>query len=241
MNKSLFEIVTKFIWSYPAVLAVLVFLVPASAGAYDRSEQEGCAGCHYTPVMPFTAGTYLESNHADSYQAYLGNTYCASCHSPFQADPDATHSDSVPVPLVEWEAVTCGSCHPPHDLRVLWGTPIGTYDIATEEWTPVYEDEANVLCENCHSGSRHSKDFQGFGQSMAEHKGVRCIDCHMPKVPNEDLMTRTHNFAVVDNVQYSCGVGGAGCHANHKVDWAVKQILKEKIHQSNENNSGGNK
>jgi formate-dependent nitrite reductase cytochrome c552 subunit len=80
---------------------------------------------------------------------------------------------------------------------------------------------------------------------MFEHKGVRCVDCHMAQVPVEvasgTRMTRTHDWNVLDNLPFSCGVGGTGCHANHKVDWAVKQILKGRIHQSNENNSGGNK
>jgi formate-dependent nitrite reductase cytochrome c552 subunit len=222
-------------------LAALMMLA-GQALAQDRTEAEGCKACHFYPgsvVMPFTVDTYYESSHANSYLPFLGNTYCAECHSPFQADPDATHSENAPVLLDNWEAVTCGSCHPPHDLRVEWGTPIGNYDVETAEWTPVYEEEADLLCEYCH-GDTH---FQGFGQSMSEHKDVTCSDCHMPKVPNtndEGRMTRTHNWKVYENTAYSCGTVGGGCHENHKTEWAEKQILKEKIHAVKSNNGSGN-
>jgi hypothetical protein len=68
----------------------------------------------------------------------------------------------------------------------------------------------------------------------------------MPKVPNTldvedpERMTRTHNWKVYENTAYSCGTVGGGCHENHKLEWAEKQILKEKIHAVKSNNSGGN-
>ena len=76
------------------------------------------------------------------------NTYCARCHSPFQADPEATYGTSELVAEADWQAVTCGSCHPPHSLRVAWGTPIGNFDVdaSTPEnpvWVPVFEEEAD--------------------------------------------------------------------------------------------------
>jgi hypothetical protein len=222
-----------------AILLGLILGVAGSwsAAAYDRTEVEACGGCHFYPgsvVMQFTTGTWLESNHAFSNHGFNSNTYCAGCHSPFQADAAATRDDNDPVPLDEWEAVTCASCHPPHDLRVEWGTPIGTYDVETGDWSPVYEEEADELCRHCHKGSRHAGiEFQAFGNVMSEHKGVRCIDCHMPKVQNTldaDRMTRSHDFLVGANLPYSCGTNAGGCHANHKESWAAKQILKGKIH-----------
>jgi len=228
------------------VAALMMLAGQALAQDYDRTEAEGCGGCHFYPgsvVMPFTVDTYLdvETEHAYSYRSYIGNTYCAKCHSPFQAVPGVTYDTKEPVPLEEWEAVTCGSCHPPHDLRVEWGTPIGNYDIEEEEWTPVYEEDA--LCDYCHGNAHHDLEFQGFGKSMSEHKDVTCTDCHMPKVPNpleEGRMTRTHNWKVYENTAYSCGTVGGGCHENHKTEWAEKQILKEKIHAVKSNNGRGN-
>lgn len=215
--------------------AMTLAFMASPAAAYDYTEANDCADCHFYPgdaVMQFTVDKWKESSHAQSHQLFLGNTYCASCHAPFQADPAATSDENAAVPLAEWEAVTCSSCHPPHDLRVEWGTPIGTYDVDTAAWSPVYEDEANLLCENCHSGSRHEQEFQGFGKAMS-HKGVRCIDCHMAAIPNDadpGRLTRNHSFNVGASLPYSCGVGEGGCHSNHTEDWAAKQIAKGKLH-----------
>jgi hypothetical protein len=64
------------------------------------------------------------------------------------------------------------------------------------------------------------------------HKKIKCIDCHVAKVPNPldppGRMTRTHTFKVTENLPTSCI--NAGCHSNKTVEWALKQIQKEKIH-----------
>ncbi len=225
-----------------------------------HTEANGCAVCH----IPDGSGTHMEpivESFVDSGHAYASagqgsnqNTYCAKCHSPFQADPEATGGDNDPVPSGAWEAVTCGVCHPSHTLRVQWGTPIATYDIESGEYTPVYD--SNELCEHCHEGSRHAKDFQGFGQSMFTKKLVTCVDCHMARMPElagdegEDRPTRraSHSFGVAENLPYSCGIGDDNCHANKTVKWAVKQIEKMIIHankvkkeKSNEGNHGDQK
>jgi hypothetical protein len=209
--------------------------VPAPAPAYDRTEPDYCEACHFFPgsaVMPFVVDTWLDSSHANSYHGFNGNTYCAVCHSPFQADPSATQNDNDPVAIENWEAVTCGACHPPHDLRVEWGTPIGNYDVAAQSWIPVYEEDANDLCTHCHAGMQQ-KDFHSYAKVMYHKKGVRCIDCHMPKIPNDVVAgdttnRRTHDFKVGLNLPYSCIT--AECHANKTEQWAAKQIAKNKIH-----------
>jgi len=182
--------------------------------------------------MPYVVDKWLESKHAQSYGVYQGNTYCAKCHAPFQADPNADHADKDPVSSDEWQAVTCGVCHPPRSLRIEWGTTIGVYDITTEEYSPLLVDDSNALCTNCHTGLRHSQDFQGYGQVMFHKKEVQCIDCHMPKTPvADDLKYRAaHDFNVAANLPYSCGTIAGGCHSNHKESWALKQITKGRIH-----------
>jgi hypothetical protein len=206
----------------------LVMLVPIgmSLGGQpsgDTTEADYCGSCHRNPAQADIVDEWKASAHGNSFTAGRNdNTYCASCHSPFQADPDATYGDNDPIPLEEWEGVTCGACHPSHHDRVEWGTPIGNYDVETGEHFPVYE--ADELCEYCHSGSRHEKEFQGFGTIM--HKKVECIDCHMAKVPSRegDDDHRTHDFHV--DASYSCGLNDPDCHPNHKEDWAEKQIEK---------------
>jgi hypothetical protein len=131
--------------------------------AYDWSAAEYCSsaaiGCH--PSQQEIVSEWKTSSHANSYdEPFHGqNTYCAKCHSPFQADPAATYGSNDPVPSEEWEGVTCQSCHPPRSLRTEWGTPFGNFDVATQTFSPVYEEAIDDLCTHCHSGSRHSPEF----------------------------------------------------------------------------------
>jgi nitrate/TMAO reductase-like tetraheme cytochrome c subunit len=216
-----------------------------TAYSYDWTEANACVSCHFYPgdvVMKFVVDTWKGSDHAQTYHSSNGNTYCASCHAPFQAVWDATPDNNGPVLIDDWESVTCSSCHPPHDLRVEWGTPIGNYDVVAQDWAAVYE--SNSLCIHCHNGDQFKKyevDFQGFGMVMA-HKGVLCIDCHMPKVPNtndlqQSRMTRSHDLDVGENLLYSCLT--SGCHVNKSEEWAEKQIEKG-IHGCNRGKSPGN-
>jgi formate-dependent nitrite reductase cytochrome c552 subunit len=61
-------------------------------------------------------------------------------------------------------------------------------------------------------------------------KGVLCMDCHMPHVPDDgtpatpDGLHVSHTFKVY--AEYSCGLDRVGCHPNHDEDWAQKQIDK---------------
>jgi formate-dependent nitrite reductase cytochrome c552 subunit len=162
----------------------------------------------------------------------------AECKSPLLWDPAATHEDNDPIAVEDWQDVTCGGCHPPHHLRVEWGTPIGIVvdPTAAEDhdiWMPLYD--TNELCEYCHSGSRHARDFQGWGKVMYEKKDVTCVDCHMADTPNSspDGFGEYHEFTVADNLPYSCGIGDGACHANKTSDWAAKQMAKAKIHGKN--------
>lgn len=231
-----------------AVAILPFFLVSTTAAndftdleffAYDRTESDRCGGCHRNPGMPFVTQTWLNSGHANSFKG--GNTYCAKCHSPLQGDPEATRGDNDPVAFEDWQAVTCGVCHPPHDLRD--GDPengevgvIGIYLIGgdpaeVDSWKPV--ESANELCENCHSREgRHNRiEFQGFGTAM-DQNGVECVDCHMAKVENyvaEDETERhAHDMSPTANFPDSCF---DGCHDNKTAEWALKQIEKQKIHR----------
>ena len=230
----------KFVMMLALAVGVTVAfwgVASASQSGGDHTEANDCASCHYGAggvVMPAVVAQWEGSAHGNSYSESNGNTYCASCHSQGLADPDASYGNNDPVPQEDWQDVTCSSCHPPHDLRVEWGTPIGTYDVDTSEWSPVQVEDSNELCTSCHAGTRHGKDFKGFGQSMFDKKGVDCVDCHMPEVPLEgasDGVIRSHTWTVWDNLPQSCGLE-SGCHSNHSEKWAEKQIAKEKIHGS---------
>ena len=222
---------------YFAFVAIFGLLVVSAAGAYDRTEADNCADCH-NPNMAFVMETWLDSDHAESFHDYSANTYCAACHTPMEADAEATHSVNEPVSLADWQAVTCAACHPPHNLRVEWKTPIGLYNIAanTDPSVPDYGytkltlEDSDLLCIQCHSGARHEKDFQGLGNM--HKKDVRCVDCHMALIPSavEGKLVATHDFKVGAHLPSSCGTYEGGCHDNHSEAWAAKQIAKNKMH-----------
>jgi len=238
------------------ILAAVLMLgwSAASAQAYDREEYEGCRECHSargTDHMLFVSDTWLLSGHANSWAESNGNTYCMSCHAPLQADPLATRDNNQPVPLEESEALTCAGCHLPHTLAGEVGTRLGNFivgsgDAETGEWVPRFEGEEDELCMQCHSGSRHEKEI-----TMWQMKEVKCIDCHMPKIPVVQFAlatdtepapvrpTRTHEFgfpleddeALAAKARFSCGTEGVGCHPHESTDWAVAYIRSKLIHE----------
>ena len=196
-------------------------------------EAAQCAGCHDNPQMAFVANKWLQSMHANSYGASQGNTFCAQCHAPFQADANATATNNAPIPPEMWQGVTCPSCHPSHDQMTAWGTPIATYDVATGTHTPVALADANQLCMHCHTGL-HAAKFEGPGLLMVQ-TGVRCIDCHMAKVPSGHRNvpdTAAHDFKVAANLPNSCAMFAGGCHSDGTQAWALQEIRSGAIHGS---------
>ena len=215
------------------ILAALMILAPTAVQADDTSEADGCAGCHYNPHQVQIVEERKASGHGNSYSERVDNAYCGDCHAPFQAgffpDGDKAERREITLGFETWEHVTCGACHPDHGTRVENGTPLGVfagYDEAGEKtWLGVFPEDANDLCTSCHTGSRHTPDFQAFGTVMCEHKGVCCMDCHMPKVlmevtndagEVETRMVHTHSWDPVASLPYSCGTIEGGCHSVHK-------------------------
>lgn len=221
--------------------------VSDTTSGYDRHTPEECADCHYgggAKLQPAVVAEWEQSSHANSYQGYNGNTYCAQCHSPLEADPDATHSDNEAIAQSDWQGVTCYSCHTPRIVEngvVTLGHELGIYIVGSgnpetattaEEALAMYDlvEEADEVCTHCHTGMRHEVTFKpGFGRQMYK-SGVTCLDCHMPEVPTEDFRDhRSHTWHVDDT--YSCGIERSDCHDNKDADWAAKQIGKDNIHK----------
>lgn len=211
---------------------------------YDWSEGEDCSHCHFNPKMEDVAESWSESTHADSYKFYKAKDRCAKCHAPLDygdqppsipGEEPGDPPQEVPIPIADWQGVTCSACHPPHNLRVEWGTPIGTYDYETETWTPVYEEDIDDLCLFCHDGDKKGhaevdEETQGYTQIMHK-KGVSCVDCHMGATDAGNGEFMSHGFKIPgeDPDVNSCGTGEDGnpdCHPNHTDDWAQKQIDK---------------
>lgn len=186
---------------------LLAASLPATVWSQDRTEYEGCRGCHYdrgTDHMTFVSDTWLESSHANSNHGFNENTYCAQCHSPVEADPDATGGSNDLVPLDQWQGVTCAACHLPHTVANKVGTRLGNFilgsgdqpndDLPVDDkgdddpsndvyyfgnWDEIFHGEnTDRLCTHCH-GAGHS-EAKSVMPAMA---WVQCIDCHMPKMP----------------------------------------------------------
>jgi hypothetical protein len=204
----------------------------SSPPAAAQTEAQQCAACHENPKQAFVAAKWSESGHANSYGTVQGNTYCAQCHSPFQADANATKTNNQPIPTEQWQAVTCSVCHPPQEKMTEWGSPIALYDIATKTYSPLALADANILCLNCHNGSLYAPKFGDAGLLMMQ-TGVRCIDCHMSQITSVNRtegQAAAHDFKVEANLPSSCGLGPGGCHGGNTNAWAVNEIRSGAIH-----------
>ena len=182
-------------------------------------------------VVAFVRMKWSESLHADTYGPAQGNTFCARCHSPLQADAGATETDNVTIPEAQWQGVTCSVCHPSQAQKTASGSPIATYDVGTGTYASVPLEDADQLCTHCHT-EEHAPGFQGYGVVMHQ-AGVRCIDCHMAKIPADDPSVgqrAAHDFKVAANLPYSCGTYPGGCHARRPETWARGILALGPIH-----------
>ncbi len=182
-------------------------------------------------VVAFVRSKWSASRHADTYGPPQGNTFCARCHSPLQADAGATETNNATIPEAQWEGVTCSVCHPSAAQRAAWGSPIAKYDVATGTYESVPLADADELCTHCHTGG-FATGFQGYGRVMHE-AGVRCIDCHMAVIPADDPnvgQQPAHDFKVAANLPYSCGTFPGGCHARRPETWARRILTLGPLH-----------
>ncbi len=237
--------------------------------AYDRpdynySESSSCTRCHFlrgaggdhnleavgimyddTAQKFFLTGSgWRASRHSQTNYRSTQNTYCAKCHSPLQAKPEASFKkgkfkDTEQIPDGQVEGVTCGTCHPDHNSAVVLGRRLGVYKFGMDRATPEAYDvvphgQEDQLCLNCHV-SRHNEDSPAF--KVMYDVGVRCIDCHMAPygyVLGTEIEKRFHDFNVAKNLPYSCGVQGAlvSCHPGMTVEGTLNFIpLMKKQHK----------
>jgi hypothetical protein len=181
--------------------------------------------------VAFVRSKWSESRHADTYGPAQGNTFCARCHSPLQADAGASETRTTAIPEAQWQDVTCSVCHPSAGQRAAWGSPIAKYDVATKTYESVPLADADELCTHCHTGE-FTTGFQGYGSVMHD-AGVRCIDCHMAVIPADDPNVGqwpAHDFKVAANLPYSCGTYPGGCHSRRPETWARRILTLGPLH-----------
>jgi nitrate/TMAO reductase-like tetraheme cytochrome c subunit len=222
---------------------------PAPLGRpdYNYSESDSCNSCHFSRgaggdhmleaagfafdttsnAFKFSGGGWRASVHAQSNFKSTQNTYCAKCHSPLQADPNAEFLIGASTPIADGkvEGVTCAVCHPSHTAAVELGRRLGVYKWGMDKSTAaaydvVLEGNEDLLCLNCHT-TRHNEGNAAF--DLMYVAGVKCMDCHMAvygEIPGTDVPKRAHDFKVAKNLPYSCGVEGSviHCHPGFSVE-----------------------
>jgi hypothetical protein len=161
-------------------------------------------------MWQLTGSGWLASRHAQSDHGSTENGFCAKCHSPLQASASAVFNNGVvnadPVPQQRFQAVTCGTCHPPDNITAQIGAlnPTALYGgaVAIYLWKGVnnpasYQtldagvnadgtSQEDLLCLNCHE-QRHNTDNSAmwammkttFNHLIPGGGPVRCMDCHM--------------------------------------------------------------
>jgi hypothetical protein len=162
-------------------------------------------------MWQLTGSGWLASRHAQSDHGSTENEFCGKCHSPLQASARAGFNNGVvanasPIPQQRFQAVTCGTCHPPDNITAQIGAlnpdAIDGGAIAIYLWkgvnnpasyqtlsTGVNADgtsKEDLLCLNCHE-QRHNTDNSAMWAMMTTTHNhlipgggpVRCMDCHM--------------------------------------------------------------
>jgi hypothetical protein len=217
---------------------------PLARPDYNYTESNGCVSCHFSRgaggdhmleavgvnfdgtanAFAFSGGGWRSSAHSQSNYKSTQNTYCAKCHSPLQAKPEASFKkgmliDTQQVPDGQVEGVTCAVCHPSHTAAVVLGRRLGLYQWGMDKTKPeaykvTLEGEEDSLCLSCHV-VRHNEDNAAF-RAMYD-SGVKCMDCHLAPygpIVGTEVEKRFHDFKVAKNLPFSCGVEGSVTHCH---------------------------
>lgn len=238
-----------------------------SLPTYDYAAPETCAGCHFllgldhtsralgviwndeTQTWELTGSGWLASAHSQTEHGSTNNTFCAKCHSPLQATAYSGFNNGLvanasDIPEQRFQAVTCGTCHPPDNVAAVLGAmypdafeggavaiylwkgvnnPASYQPISTGR-NPDGTSQEDELCLNCHE-VRHNTDSPEFEAMYTGKYGhaVRCIDCHMAPyqtIGGGDtglpvLPEVFHDWNVGADLPYSCGAEGSGRTSCH--------------------------
>lgn len=221
-------------------------MTPLARPDYDYAESNRCPTCHLTDgraaegdhmreavgvmfdtgtsAFKFTGSGWRASQHAQSNYKSTQNTYCAKCHSPLQAKPEASFNkgmliDTQQIADGKVEGVTCAACHPPSSAISELGRRLGIYQWGMDKtkaasYKAIPQGQEDLLCLGCHV-ERHNEDNAAF--RVMYDAGVRCVDCHMAvygEIHGTEVEKRVHDFKVAKNLPYSCGVEGSVSHCH---------------------------
>jgi RNase P subunit RPR2 len=184
-----------------------------------KNPAELCGGCHEGSRHP-QYPNWVDSKHALTGAMDKGNnnTFCARCHSPLQADSEATVSSNEGIAAGDGTGVTCTVCHTPHSLELkFWDG---------SEYVDVDEDP-NILCSKCHSGtsefagapfvidiygqwndSAHSNTYKGFNGN------TYCAHCMSPFQSGDEAVQAARDPVSEENWT---SIGCLVCHEQHSL------------------------
>jgi hypothetical protein len=261
MSKKVFFLTLIFALFTSTVVMFAANPTPTNLGRpdYNYTESNGCTSCHFTTgpstdhmleaigvkidstntIFSFTGSGWRASQHSISNYGATQNTFCAKCHSPLEATPQATFNNGYlqNTALIAYgtvEGVTCGSCHPPHNAVPRLGIyQYGLPSSLVTSYQLIQPADEDLLCLNCHV-ERHNETNVAFERMYND--GVRCTDCHMAPyglIVNSTVYKKFHDFKVSTNLPYSCGVDGSlsgfRCHPEFNTNSTLAFIpyLKE--------------
>jgi hypothetical protein len=214
-----------------------------------------CGPCHMTG--------YNEEGHQDGLEGIVGTwaapgIHCEECHGP-----GGVHAMKGKEGLkIERSAALCGKCHvrgEPEKIPAKKGF-IRHHEQYNEYLASPHKDK--LMCVTCHDphkparfgiklecGTCHGGQKTAFEGSSMHKAGIKCIDCHMPRVsksaelisPREGDM-RTHNWKIstdpdasmfTEDGKYATGILTLNivclnCHGSRDMKWAAEHA--EDIH-----------
>jgi RNase P subunit RPR2 len=179
-----------------------------------------CAECHDTERHP-QYSDWSESAHAKTLHTdppdTTDNTFCARCHSPFQANSSATVTTNEKIDHDDWFAITCTACHTSHSLELKFWNGSAYVDV---------DEDSSELCGKCHKGtgefegapfvlniydqwkkSDHSDTYKGFNDN------TECAHCMSPYQSDPTLAE-----AVSVGEDNWTSIGCIVCHEQHSLN-----------------------
>ncbi|SHH94159.1 ammonia-forming cytochrome c nitrite reductase subunit c552 [Ferrimonas marina] len=188
---------------------------------HEMSNAIGCADCHdgtspkLTLSRPFAerAMETVDLAFADQDRKMQGSQTCAQCHVEYYFDP--TNSGAVKFP---W------------DMGMNAEQQLAYYDsIGFADWTHAVSKAPMLKAQH--------PEFETWAPSIHAELGVTCVDCHMPKVSNDEgRKFSKHNVGnTMDNFDVAC----SSCHDSksdmedllkaNKAEIQAKQALAEEV------------
>ncbi|MBI4823700.1 MAG: cytochrome c3 family protein [Nitrospirae bacterium] len=213
-----------------------------------------CGPCHMTAYSP--------EGHQDGLEGIVGTwtapgIHCEECHGT--GSEHIAGGDKTKI-KVDKSSSACGKCHIRGEKEKIPAKAgfIEHHEQYNEYIASPHKDKVEcVICHDPHKPARfgirkacvecHSKQEAEFKDSTMQKAGIRCIDCHMPKVGKSaeaksklQADVRTHNWKIsldpkammfTEDGKSATGILTLdfvclNCHGSKDMKWAGKKAKK---------------